>query len=365
MDDPSNSSGEVSIEKPKDCVLTATIAKIKTEHISQSSIHRNVEIDSDVMILSAQAQSIILLSDDEDGNTTFNMLVNDDAANDLDRDRYQMQLDRDSQNVESAVRKSPQEKSPVLSENNSLQESYDLRVRQLEMNDKQRAGGSNKRKNVEVQISHPLKRSKQKATVPITFVDSENQPSIDQHGRQLTNTFANLNDENFTSSSAVVTRKTFTFNSHTPHPHLDNGSSCFIIELQRATYKRDYIFEISIHLPQFLLYDVLVKNENIQYTLSLNDLEWQTLTNNLYTIGEYEYLRGLSNSNKSSNCGHNASLVRQLDLYFSTISQIKPFQIISNGHDFTSSIASAVPSNLQTLIIDSDVLSSMCKENLS
>lgn len=142
----------------------------------------------------------------------------------------------------------------------------------------------------------------------------------------------------------------------------ENGASCFLIELQRVSFKKDYIFEISIHLPQFACYDILVKDENIQNALNLNDVEWQTLLNNLCIVGEYEFINGQSSGGKFSQ-SYTSSINRQLDLYFSSLSHIKSFQIIGNGISFSTQPLSSIPSIAKTSsAIDSNILKLISKE---
>lgn len=121
-----------------------------------------------------------------------------------------------------------------------------------------------------------------------------------------------------------------------PIKSIDNGASVFLVELKRVTFVLNTnVFEISFHLPHFSCYDIILKNfDDIKTFLNHNDAEWQTLINNLYAIGEYEYIQDKSDhSLHSSNHGYEKSIEKQLDLYFSTLSN---FKLYCEGHFYST-----------------------------
>jgi hypothetical protein len=407
LDESSNAlviEEEVLIEQPKDVLLAANAnvdpILFKVEPLSEPIQH--YALDSDIQILSPRNDSVIVLDSSSEEDSMIKALEKD---NSIYKDKFKMMLNAESQSTECSPQEElgspsalpqgqpqssespstkqgqlqspaasalpqtrqespsaiPQTSEPLqerqLAENNSLNQ-YELRVHRFEMDDRQNEGTS-KRKNQTPPKGRPKKRTRRSTAPKLAYRDSEEHLDEKSPGRNIEKNLSFVNDENFSSSSEVA--KAFTFYSNHTIRSLDNGASCFIIDLQRVTYKRDLIFEICIHVPQFSCYDVLIKDENIQHALNLNNIEWQTLKDNLNVIGEYEYINGHStNNNKQS--GYGISIVRQLDLYFSTLVKVKSFQIISNGHEFSTAPLSSVPLNLQTAnAIDSDILRLMKK----
>lgn len=384
---------EAVIEQPKDFVLAANALDIDPINIKVEPKSQHIQsytMDSEVQILSPQNQVILLQSDSEEDSMI--RFLEKDTTN-LGRDRYQMQLNAESQegtesptlpqascspsaitqeesqssdsptptaNPQQPPQASSSSQDRALSENNSLR-NYQLRVHQFAMDDIQNAAATGKRKNQAQMRGRPKKKPKRNPTPKISYRDSEEQQStpVKPPGRNLQNTLSTVNDKNFSSSSEV--EKAFTFNSHRGGEiNVDNGATCYIFDFQRFTFKRNLICEISIHLPQFSCYDVQIKDDNIQHVLNLKNNEWQALKDNLNIIGEYEYIHGHPRNNKQN--GYGTSIVRQLDLYFSTLSQFKSFQVFSNGHAFTTAPSSSIPLNLPTLnAIDSDILRLMKK----
>jgi hypothetical protein len=142
----------------------------------------------------------------------------------------------------------------------------------------------------------------------------------------------------FSSIELETKKPPFTFVKQQQHVYQpsDLGASCFFVELQRVTFKRQLnIFELSFHLPQFSCYDVILKTQSdIKIFLNLNDFEWDTLTNNLFTVGDYQFEKQ-GTSSRPTSAGYESSIKKQLDIYFSTLSPFKTFQLFSDGHDFS------------------------------
>lgn len=361
---------EVIIQQPKDFVFAnaAPVDPIQIKEETQSQNTQHFSCYSDVQILPPE-DPVIVLDSESDEDSMLRALEKN--SSNLGRDKFQMRLNAESQSenesptitaedlisaqqqaINNNTSNSPTERA--LSESNSLRH-YELRVHQFEIDDRQQS--TTTKRKIQTQIKcRPRKKPRRNPPQKITFLSSEEQISPGRNRQNRQNPLS-LNDENFSSSSKIV--KTFSFNSNIVNA-VENGASCFIIEMQRVSFKRDLIFEMCINLPQFSCYDVLIKGDDIQYALNLNGIEWQTLKDNLNIVGEYEYIRDHLIHNRQS--GYSVSIVRQLDLYFSTISQIKAFQIISNGHTFSTAPFSSIPTSLNTInAIDSDILKLMRK----
>lgn len=173
---------------------------IKREPLPQYTPNQNYGIDSDVQILSLSDDHVIVIDSDTEDDSIVTALEKDNEGYNLGHDRYQLQLNAESQQATSdeqiPVITSPaaQPRQSILSQNHSLA-NYDLRIHQLEMGDRQKAG-SGKRKNREQVRDQPKKKLKQNAGT-MFYIDSEEQELSHKAGKDLLKIMSLINDEIF------------------------------------------------------------------------------------------------------------------------------------------------------------------------
>lgn len=381
----STHTDDVIIENEKDVVLAradvvVSPTRIKVEPFSQNEIAHHTPIaDSEVQIMSNNDfEAIINVSSESDGESDLEkMLQHNEDDDDADKDQFQLRLNRESQNPPSDVTSTAlvetlqplQEQEMSQSTANVLANSYVLRLNEFEVADRKARFEEISRKR-----KRPTKNrvNKKKSPVRLNYIDTSSEEQLGVAGMKDANSLM-INDDSFslppTTSSNLTQTHPFTFiSTENNQSTSDKGASCFILELQRVTFKRAHqVFEIFFNLPQFSCYDCILKNhDDIKVCLDLNDAEWQTLKDNLHAIGDYEYNHAQKRSavQGGASSHYELSIRRQLDLYFSTLSKFKAFQLFSDGYSFSCSSLSSIPTQLPTSsAIDPYILSVISNSN--
>lgn len=100
---------------------------------------------------------------------------------------------------------------------------------------------------------------------------------------------------------------------------------CFLVELRRVVFEKNVLFELHVNLPQYSLYDTIVDSASIQPFLDVNDDVFSSIMHLLSVIGIYNFTVG-EKRQPTADPGLN-TIISQLDLFFSTQTMFKDFQL--------------------------------------
>ncbi len=147
--------------------------------------------------------------------------------------------------------------------------------------------------------------------------------------------------------------------------HLSNPSSKRTpnTRLRRVEYHKDKVpkFQLFVDLPEFDLFSVAIKNENIRNYLNLQDQQWESLNFLVDLQSNYELeCRPGSLQQKCSTLLKNfgGDFKDLLDQYFQTLPQLRPFYFRNSLDSLIRYYGDFVPleSKNVTDFLDPDVL---------
>lgn len=121
----------------------------------------------------------------------------------------------------------------------------------------------------------------------------------------------------------------FTFAQSSSETGGSTDPSCFLVQLRSVSFEKNVNFEIQLSLPQYSIYNIIVKDESVKNVLNVSDLEFASVMNLLELLGKYEYSENISRSSRGD------FITQQLDLFFSTQIKFKTFQFHVDDNKFS------------------------------
>lgn len=330
--------------------LPESVVVIKQEILSKPSEEMEY---TDVECLGTLVDKTICISDSEEEDTSLcRDLQLEDSPN-----MFLREINQDTQPMEDIAETEGMVVGHSDETLRQLKNFETATVRQL-INDKQRKMQTALKENACNQ-SRPTssrpgpKCSKKKTTIPgnLQYLDDEDSSSP---GNELTSPTLShvLNDDFnvFLSSQLVIEEPLVT--THTvkeddiPFTFAKQSSSgtsgstdptCFVVNLNRVSFEKNKIFELQMSIPQYSLFNIIARDENVKEILNQNELEYTSLLNLLQLTEKYEYYPGVIRCSRS---GKSASdfIIQNLDQFFSTQIKFKTFQLYSDNDTISCSI---------------------------
>lgn len=355
----------LNVRPPKSSTLIASsstsfaastpVPKIKTERYSPEK--PDFEKDSDCLIVSQVADDCIVISDEMDQvrNRTLEELESGE------KDIYQQNLNAESEEIMSASCELQLAGFDLMMRRHDEQDrlEQDQRKRDRLERDQRKQDRLEREENVTKRKVQKRKHTGASGMKYLTDDDAtQTATTPEANGNDQQNNHPHLSEETF--SVFLSTQLMLDYNRHNiektamtfsktsaaiaSNNNNNNEKSCFIIELKHVKFQSNQVFEISINLPQFALYDVLIRGEAIKKVLNLNTLEFKKLLNNLNTLGFYEFTNGNNNRRRQAGEEFEILIAHHLDLYFATLSKFKHFLVKNNddGQTFQFNDATSV-----------------------